>query len=128
MFRASFYGTRENEAFVSKRRSEDGCFNSKVWSSNHNQLSAAHTPSHDASDFHHAHPVMHRHTMVKIEDSPKKLTPGHSFALSCMYTQNQLRPDQPFYSSYQDTLGIYLNRNCLVVRGGGAYPIVSRRV
>lgn len=60
--------------------------------------------------------------MVKIEDSPKKLTPGHSFALSCMYTQNQLRPDQPFYSSYQDTLGIYLNRNCLaVVRGGGAY-------
>lgn len=59
------------------------------WTSNH--LSSVHTLSHNASDFHHTHIVMHRHKMVKIEDSAYKLNPGYGFALSCMYTRDHLR-------------------------------------
>lgn len=43
-------------------------------------------------------------------------------------TQNQFRPDQPFCSSYPDTLGIHLTRNCLyfVISKDGAICTVSQ--
>lgn len=81
-----------------------------------NHFPSEYVLSHDTFDFNHlAFLIMHRHNMANSGFSPKV----HLNDVVCLtaHAQNQFRPDQSFYSSCPDTLGIYFNRNCLHLNG-----------